>query len=255
MYNFGKIKHIYNSLLAEGISTNDNNKKYEFKKYLKTIKENKPLKAQFDIYYIIENAIESDQSKALTYVNECLSLVDSFSISEMNKLNSKLSESIKDNVIIIDDLKLKLYESIHTLITTKKNSSNINKIVDAKHDVVNYILNNKNEVAISKGYGLPNSVLSEIAVEKFNEQYADLNENIKGAISVVLSKDNSEKELYYKSLVKECVDLVNNKLTESSGDIKEKLLSTKENLLNRVYTSESFIIDITKVLELKDFLS
>jgi hypothetical protein len=44
-------------------------------------------------------------------------------------------------------------------------------------------------------------------------------------------------------------------LVESTGDIKEKLLSTKENLLNREFNNESFIIDVAKVLELKDFLN
>ena len=54
--------------------------------------------------------------------------------------------------------------------------------------------------------------------------------------------------------INDIIDLVNLKLVESTGDIKEKLLSTKENLLNREFNNESFIIDVTKVLELKDFL-
>lgn len=97
MDNFGQIKHIYNSLLAEGISTNDSVKKSDFKRYLKTVKENKILKSQFNIYYAIENAVESDHSKAMTYVNECLSMVESFSKNDIIKSNLMLSESIKDN--------------------------------------------------------------------------------------------------------------------------------------------------------------
>jgi hypothetical protein len=57
MDNFGQIKQAYNLLLAESISVNDSKGKLEFKKYLKTIKENKVLKSQFDIYYTIENAV------------------------------------------------------------------------------------------------------------------------------------------------------------------------------------------------------
>jgi hypothetical protein len=254
MDNFGQIKQAYNLLLAESISVNDSKGKLEFKKYLKTIKENKVLKSQFDIYYTIENAVESDPSKAMTYVNECLSLIDSYSKDDIISTNLKLSESIKSSEFV-DDSKSNLYESIHLLLTTKKNVSNISSIVEAKHNIVNYILNNKKNCVVSEGYGLPNSVLSEIAVEKFNEEYAGLDESIKSVISIVLSKDNSEKELFYNGIVKECIDLVNLKLVESTGDIKEKLLSTKENLLNREFNNESFIIDVTKVLELKDFLN
>ncbi len=253
MDNFGQIKHIYNSLLAEGISTNDSIKKSDFKRYLKTVKENKILKSQFNIYYAIENAVESDHSKAMTYVNECLSMVESFSKNDVIKSNLMLSESIKDNKEEIEPKKLKLYESIHFLLTTKKSPSTIPTIVEAKHNIVDYILNNKKE-EIVEGYGLPNSVLAEIATDKFNSEYADLNESQKQAIDILLNGDESTKEMLYKNTIKECLDLVNSKLSEATSDTKEKLLATKENLLNRSYVVETFVNDLSKVLELKDYL-
>lgn len=257
MSNFGQIKHTYNTLLAEGIAKNSSKEKVEFKKYIKTIKENKVLKTQFDIYYNIENKVESDGWKAMNYVNECLSLIDGFSKKEIKEANNKLNESefIKNNNIDIDDNKSKLYEAIETLITTIKSSSTLDKIVEAKHAVVEYIINNKKENNVVEGYGLPNSVLSEIAVEKFNEEYAELTESEKEAISVMIGSNESEKEDLYKKTIKECLELVNSKLTESSGDVKEKLLATKENLLNRNYNSESFVSDLSKVIELKNYLS
>lgn len=257
MSNFGQIKHTYNTLLAEGIAKNSSKEKVEFKKYIKTIKENKVLKTQFDIYYNIENKIESDGWRAMNYVNECLSLIDVFSKKEIKEANNKLNESefIKNNNIDIDDAKSKLYEAIDILINTTKTSSTLDKIVEAKYTVVDYILNNKKENTVFEGYGLPNSVLSEIAVEKFNEEYADLSESEKEAISVMVGANESEKEELYKKTIKECLELVNLKLTESTGDVKEKLLSTKENLLNRTYSSETFVNDLSKVIELKDYLS
>jgi len=257
MSNFGQIKYTYNTLLAEGIAKNSSKEKVEFKKYIKTIKENKVLKTQFDIYYNIENKVESDGWKALNYVNECLSLIDGFPKKEIKEANNKLNESefIKNNKIAIDDNKSNLYEAIDTLINTTKTSSNLNKIVDAKYVVVEYILNNKKENTVVEGYGLPNSVLSEIAVEKFNEEYADLTESEKEAISVMVGTNESEKEELYKKTIKECLDLVNTKLTESNGDVKEKLLATKENLLNRNYDSKTFVNDLSKVIELKNYLS
>jgi len=257
MSNFGKIKHTYNTLLAEGIAKNSSKEKVEFKKYIKTIKENKVLKTQFDIYYNIENKVESDGWKAMNYVNECLSLIDGFSKKEIKEANNKLNESefIKNNNIDIDDNKSKLYEAIETLISTTKSSSTLDKIVEAKYTVVEYIINNKKENNVVEGYGLPNSVLSEIAVEKFNEEYAELTESEKEAISVMIGSNEFEKEDLYKKTIKECLELVNTKLTESSGDVKEKLLATKENLLNRIYNSESFVNDLSKVIELKNYLS
>jgi len=257
MNNFGEIKYKYNALLAEAIAKNSSDGKVAFKKYIKTIKENKALKTQFDVYYNIENKVEVDGWGALNYVNECILVINDSTKKEIKKLNSKLNESelIKNSKIVVTPNKSKLYEAIDFLITTVSSTSNINKIVEAKAIVVDYILNNKKENSIVEGYGLPNSVLSEIAVEKFNEEYSDLSESEKEAISAAVSSNESEKEEIYKKTIKECLELVNNKLVESSGDVKEKLLATKENLLNRTYNSEAFVNDISKVLELKNYLS
>ena len=59
--NFGEIKYTYNSLLAESLSNNLSDGKVAFKKYIKSIKENAVLKTQFDIYYNLENKVESQE--------------------------------------------------------------------------------------------------------------------------------------------------------------------------------------------------
>ena len=78
MNNFGTIKSTYNILLAEGIAKKTSDGKVAFKNYIRTIKESKALRTQFDVYYSIENKIESDKFKASEYVNECISLLDRF---------------------------------------------------------------------------------------------------------------------------------------------------------------------------------
>ena len=256
MNNFGTIKSTYNILLAEGIAKKTSDGKVAFKNYIRTIKENKALKTQFDVYYSIENKIESDKFKASEYVNECISLLDGFSKKEIKDVNLKLTENKIFGTIEIklDDAKSKLYEDINTLIFTKKSSTNIDKIVNAKSGIVDYILNNK-KAEVNEWNGLPNSIISEIAVEKFNEQYCDLTESEMKVVSVIMGVNESEKEELYKSSIKECLEIINNKLTESSGDIKEKLLATKENLLNRDYNKETFISDVSKIIELKNNLT
>ena len=44
--------------------------------------------------------------------------------------------------------KSRLYEAIDTLISTVKSSSTLDKIVEAKHTIVDYILNNKKEAKV-----------------------------------------------------------------------------------------------------------
>ncbi|MEN6293711.1 MAG: hypothetical protein ABFD07_17065, partial [Methanobacterium sp.] len=132
--NFGEIKYTYNTLLAESLSNNISDGKVAFKKYIKTIKENAVLKTQFDIYYNLENKVESDGWKAFSYVSECLSLMDGFSKNEIKSANNKLNESdfIKENKVNVDSDKSKLYSAIDVLINTSKTSSNVDKIFEAK---------------------------------------------------------------------------------------------------------------------------
>jgi hypothetical protein len=256
MDNFGKIKYTYNTLLAEGISKNSSKEKVAFKKYIKTVKESAVLKTQFDVYYNIENKIESDKFKAVEYVNECILLLDKFTKKEIKEANEKLAGPIINESLSYDNgLKSKLYENINTLILTKKSTRTIDVIVEAKNEIVDYILNNKKVESIDGGYGLPNSVLSEIAVNKFNEEYSELNESEKELISVVIGSNGIEQEGLYKKSVRECLDLINKRLSESSGNIKEKLLATKETLLEKEYNVETFLNDVSKVLELKNTLT
>jgi hypothetical protein len=257
MDNFGKIKSIYNEVLSEGIVNNDGTNKVLFKQYLKLLKEDKCLRDQFNVYHKLEVAFDSDKFRALDYVNETVSLLSKYTPKQIAESNSKLlsllgNKEIKPN---ISDTQERLYESISTLITTKKTSKTIDKIVEAKHNVINHINNNIIVPTIDEGYGLPNSVLSEIAVEKFNDNYSDLNESEKALIKLVIDGDDKVKSEYYEDTIKECITLVNTKLKESSGDVKEKLLSVKENLLDRTYISETFINDVSKVLELKKVLN
>jgi hypothetical protein len=141
------------------------------------------------------------------------------------------------------------------MAVTKKSTKTIDVIVEAKNEIVDYILNNKKEEFVNGGYGLPNSVLSEIAVNKFNEEYSELSESEKELISVIVGSNGVEQESLYKKSVKECLDLINKRLSESSGNIKEKLLATKETLLEKEFNVETFLNDVSKVLELKNTLT
>ena len=251
MKNFGKIKNVYNTLLIESIVTKDSNKKKEFSKYVKTLKENKALETQFFIYNNIENKIETNEFKAAQYVKETISLLDNFSKKELAEANGKLYSIIEG--IESTNENEELYENINTLIFTEKNSKTIDTIVEATSKVVDYILNNK-KVEKGESLNIPNDLLSETAVNKFNEEYNDLSDIEKDVIKTLIESSSEEKEKLFKETGFECVDLINNKLSESDINTKEKLLSVKDKLLRQSFNEESFAKDITKLLELKENL-
>ena len=103
---------------------------------------------------------------------------------------------------------------------------------------------------------LPTNVLSNLMVNKFNSKYSELDETTKKVIKVSLNGSEEERSELFNSTLKECIELVNGKLKESSNDLelKDKLLQTKERLLGMSFSKETYIENLTKLVELKNNL-
>lgn len=251
--NFGKIKDGFNSILVESIITKDATKKEVFKKYLDTLKENEILKTQFLVYTNLENKVELDESKALCYVKENIDLFSKFKKKDIIEANSKLV-----NTVVFEqesnDEKSELYENISKLIFTNKNPNNIDEIVEATNKVVKYIIGNKQKV-VNERIDLPNSMISSIMVDKYNEKYSSLDESEKQVLKVLIDSNDEQKKTVYTNIVRECIDLINEKLTTSDLETKDKLLRAKDKLLNdKQEVNEDFIKNISKLVELRGSL-
>lgn len=251
--NFGKIKNTYNHVLSESMTSKKDENKSLFKNYLKTIRKDEILKEQFLIYNNIENKVESDRIKATEYVKESIALLTKYPKESIIESNTKLVSDITfefDN----DYDKKDLHEAITTLVFTERNAKNLDTILEATDKIVDYIVNNKTK-EITEGLDVPNSLLLTLSVENFNEEYKDLSESEKKIVSIMIESTDEEKENLFKETNSECLSLVNNKLEESDINSKEKLLSVKERLLNQTYNAETFVKDITKLIELKGILN
>jgi Na+/phosphate symporter len=68
---------------------------------------------------------------------------------------------------------------------------------------------------------------------------------------LIESNEEEKKEVYIK-IVRECIDLINEKLIDSDLDAKDKLLRVKDKLLNDKQTvSEDFDKNLSKLIELR----
>lgn len=251
--NFGKIKSVYNNILSEGVIEQNETKKGLFKEYLKSLKENEILKTQFLVYTNIENKIESDVNKATQFVKENIELFSSFTKKQILEANKKLVNNILFEKIIEDE-KCTLFEDISKLIFTPKTPNTIETIVEATNNVVSYILNNKPK-EVSTPIELPNSMLSTIMVDKYNEKYSSLDESEKQVLKVLIESTEEDKKKVYINTLKECITLINEKLSTTDLETKEKLLMVKEKLLNdKQEVNEEFYKNISKLVELRNNL-
>ena len=252
--NFVRIKSVFNNLLSEGVIEKNETKKGLFKEYLKAIKENEILKTQFLVYTNIENKVENDAAKATQFVKENIELFSKFTKKQILESNSKLVQIILFENEAIDE-RAELYENISTLIFTPRTASSIDTIVEATSKVVEYILDHKAK-AVVEAIELPNSMLSTMMVDKYNEKYASLDESEKQVLKVLIESTDEEKKEVYSTTLRECIDLINEKLDTSDLDAKDKLLRVKDKLLNdKQEINEDFFKNISKLVELRNNLN
>lgn len=255
MQNFGKIKNAFNGILVESFVGDKESNKNIFKTYIKTIRENKALKTQFLVYNNIENKIEENEFKANLFLQENIALLSKFSKKEILEGN----ENLANQILFREETKdgypnEELHENISKLIFTNKTSKNIDAIVEATSNIITYMKNNKLRL-VNEAIELPNSMLSTIMVEKYNERYSVLDENEKEILKVLIESTDNQKQEVYKKTLKECIDLVNENLKEADLDAKDKLLQVKEKLLNdTIEVNENFFKNISKLVELKSSL-
>ena len=256
MQNFGKIKNAFNELLAEGLSTNNPESKQVFKKYIKAIKENEILKTQFLVISNIENKIEPNREKATEFVKENIALFSKFNKKDIMEANLNLAKPILFEQGSGNDYTNEiLHENISKLIFIKRTPKTVDTIVEASSSVIDYIVNNKEKV-INEAIELPNSMLMNIFVDKYNEKYSTLSESEKEILKTLIdSTDETKKDVYLKTL-RECIDLVNESLKGSDSQTKEKLLNVKDRLLNDASEiNEDYFKNISKLVELKSSLT
>lgn len=256
MQNFGRIKNTFNHLLVEGITNKTNENKAIFKKFMKAIKESRILKTQFNVYYDIEKKTEPNEMKSAEFVRESISLMNQFSKEDILAENKKLVDILEKHNITIDDNdypNYELHENINNLILTKRNSKNVNSIVESLGKVINHIKENiVEDKKIRNNDIMPNSFVGNLMVEKFNERYSELTDKERNVIKRIIESDSTGKKALLQELTTECIDLVNSRLGESN-DVTEKeaLLNVKEVLLTLEYTEDTFINNVGKIIELK----
>lgn len=257
MQNFGKIKNVFNILTIEGIVKKDEKIKKLFKKYIKTLNESKILKTQFLVYNNIENSIQEDFTTANLFLYENLALLKKYDSKLIEKENEKLisilgeyKNKIEENYDLSD-----LHESITKLIFIKRTPKNINLVTENTKKITSYLQTDKKKV-IDEITLLPNSLISNLMIERYNEKYSTLNEEEKNVLNVLMAPNFETKKIFYNDVVTECNNLVDSLLKNSDDESKDKLEKVKVKLSENIdnLNENDFISRLSKIIELKNEL-
>ena len=252
MNNFGNIKDTFKNLVIESvIKKNDKGKKL-FSKFLKTIKENETLKNQYLIYSNLQSTKFDDSVQAREFVKENISLLKKLNKEHITKGNDFFLKLLKGNEIIKENDSF--YKDILFLVESEITPFNVKKVNESTNNIVRLMLEKKEvEEVVTESIDLPPSVLTKLAVNKFNSKYSDITETEKEIIKTVLNGSNENKEETFNKLKRECIDTIDNKLNENSDlDLKDKLLKVKDKLLNTNFSLDNFNTDISKIYDLNE---
>ena len=249
MTNFGYIKDTFNNILSESILTKNNEGKKLFKKYIQVLKEDSNLKREYLIYKNLITKKFNNESDAKDYIKENIDLLKNNNPSKgLNKLKSILGD--KELVNENDEI----YKHINILRNTKKTPNSLEKIQESLNFFKERML--KEEIVVESEYdttGVPPSILTKLAVNKFNNKYENISEEEKSIIKNILNGNEEDKKETYTNLKNECIDIIDNRLNENSDlDLKDKLLKVKDKLLRTSFNEETFPTDIDSIYNLKN---
>jgi hypothetical protein len=258
MQNFGIINETFKNILADSIVSKDEKGKRVFRKYIKALKENRVFRTQYNIYNKLENKVEADKFKSIEYVKESIKVLEKLGKKAILNENSKLINYLTKfgYEISKDDYPHKqLHESIHSLVVKERNTKNLDMITESTYYISDYIANNKEKVVITESKFYHTSTLGKELIKKFNETYnGTLNESEKRVFKAVTTGGEEDRKELYTTMIRECIELVNEQLKECNIDEKDKLLQVKDKLLRFNSNKETFISEISKIVNLKGSL-
>lgn len=263
--NFGCIK---DSMVknASSLYLNENKLDKTLKEYLDIVKNSQILTLEFIIYKNIENKYISDDILATRYLDENISMLNSFTKKEIIEENNKLSKFYNETYKTEPE-KEKLYESIETIIienSVGNKYKNIDKVHSSFEYVLNYIKNNNNNSLINENKTIFEELkdkyinvdfIFNTAVKKFNEKYSHLSEGEKILLKTMISEDEDKKEKYFNETLNQTLSKVEESLKyQEEPTISNKLYKVKEKLNEMKFNKETLFDDIVKLNTLKESL-
>ena len=244
--NFGIIFKV----IEENLNTllKNKNKGKALKQFYSLIKENKYIKEQYKIY----NALTSNKNidNVEKYVNEALSLTKKFNIKDIKENNQKLISIIQKNklneMVLLEDNDMNLFNSIEYAITNNKNLSNLNDYINHENIIKENITNrlkNKSQIDII------DNKISEMA-----EKYSSLlnEEEIKLLYKL---KNTKDKENLFNECKKELLKNINGELKNCDESERESWNNIYNTINESKYNKDTFINDVCKMMEIKDTIN
>jgi hypothetical protein len=219
--------------------------------FFSVVRNSPILQLEFKVFDDIENKLIENELLATRYIDNNIKLFEVYTIQEIDAERAKLNRFIGEEIVPIDNDRVKLYEAIDELITESLSSYdaiNVDKIHESFVSVLNHIKEPKKALLENVELEEVNDEIIELAVGKYNEKYDSLNEDDKALLQQLIKSNDHEKEVLLETYKKEGLALLENVIDDS---VKENIKKSIDKIKGMKYDKEKVVDDIISLHELK----
>jgi len=245
--NIGIVKAIISKKMSEDYLAEGkiNGSKNNATKFLDIVKASPFLQLEFKVFDRLETKTISSDIAATRYIDNNLSLFESYSPSEIDREHGKITQFIDESVVLIEGDQYNFYVAVGNLIyeTLNKSNPDVDQIHDSFTTVLNHIkkdkvLKEENTVIIPEG--IDGEKLIEVALDKFSKKYDSLTESDIDLIKTVVMSKDDERNLMFEGLKNENITLlegtkkegIEDKVHETIDKIKKMENSSVKNIIS-----------------------
>ena len=248
--NFGVLNHIFETELPTLLK---NNKK-AVREVIKTIKEDKNLKSQFNFYNVIKEQYNGKVAEAREVLDTLVKLVcENVDQASIKKSNNKLRKVMVENGIVpssfIDEDSMSLYENGNVILTTKRATENTIPLIESYDEVCKWMKKHAKDKKESKDVDALIREFEEKLKTNLNESEISFVQQITDFRTPIAEQ---RKEKLFNKFKNECVSKINDMLKEDGDNDELKALSEQINGMK--FNKDSIVTDIAKLLEIRDIL-
>jgi len=219
--------------------------------FFDVVKKSPILQLEFKVYNNIETKHIENELFAKDYLDNNIKLFEVYTIEEIEAERQKLNQFLTENAIpTITEAdynleKIALYNAIDTLITESlKISDDVD--VDAIHEsftlVFNHIKEPKKALVENVDVELLSEDVIEIAVGKFNQKYASLDENDRELLRTLIKSSPKEKKTLLETSKTETLAILEGINKENVQDnIAKAIQKIKEMVYNGKTVDDNII--------------
>lgn len=246
--NFGVMYHVFESNLNRLFNTSRG--KEAIGTIAKMIRENKTLKAQFDIYNNIKN---TDVNEAKGYAEKVIATVPHLKKEDVKKANDKLLDvfervGINETVDINDD-DMTLYETVEYIMLNKPTLINLNeydvcrKVLD---EHVEHVIESRDTYNATKAFTEQLEAMQETIDKELNDDERKLIE--------AMSKSPEESERIFTQNKKKLQNKLNETISSADKDSKDGWKAVLEKINKKTFSEATALKDTAEMIEIYNTL-